>query len=245
MLRPVQARSLPDEVFGQLLAEILSGRYEPGSTLPGERGLSDVFEVNRHVVREALKRLEQVGLVKTVHGGGTRVLEFRRSAGLDLLAVIADHPEAMEKMLPLLLSALQMRVVIGADAARLCAQGASDEFRAELLETGETLAAVAHGPELLPLDERFWQRLLDGAGNLAYQLAFNSLIRAVHADPDFSMGWLEHELERCDYRRPVARAIAERDPDAAAAAARDALSPAAEMVASVAQSPKSVASHRK
>jgi GntR family transcriptional regulator, transcriptional repressor for pyruvate dehydrogenase complex len=230
MLRPVETRSLPDEVFGQLLGEILSGRYEPGSTLSGERGLSDVFGVNRHVVREALKRLEQVGLVKTVHGGGTKVLEFRRSAGLDLLAVIADHPEAMEKMLPLLLSALQMRAVIGVDAARLCAEAANDALRDELLETGETLAAMAHGPELLPLDQRFWRQLLDGAGNLAYQLAFNSLIRAVHADPDFSLGWLEHELERSDYRRPIARAIADRDAEAAASAARDALSPAAELL---------------
>src|SRR5436305_6676973 len=119
MLHPVETRSLPDDVFGQLVGEILDGGYAPGSTLPGERGLSDVFTVNRHVVREALKRLEQVGLVKTVHGGGTRVLEFRRSAGLDLLAVIADHPEAMERMLPLLLSALQMRAVIGVDAARV------------------------------------------------------------------------------------------------------------------------------
>jgi DNA-binding FadR family transcriptional regulator len=230
MLRPVETRSLPDEVFGQLLGEIVSGRYVPESTLPGERGLSDVFGVNRHVVREALKRLEQVGLVKTVHGGGTKVLEFRRSAGLDLLAVIADHPEAIEKMLPLLLSALQMRAVIGVDAARLCAQAASDGLREELLQTGKSLAAVARGSELLPLDQRFWRHLLDGAGNLAYQLAFNSLIRAVHADPDFSQGWLEHELERCDYRRPIARAIADRDPDAAAAAARDALSPAAEIL---------------
>ena len=235
MLRPVTTRSLPDEVFGQLLGEILSGRYAPGSTLPGERGLSDVFGVNRHVVREALKRLEQVGLVKTTHGGGTKVLEFRRSAGLDLLAVIADQPEAIEKMLPLLLSALQMRAVIGVDAARLCAESANDAVRDDLIETGQTLAAVARGPELLPLDQRFWRQLLDGAGNLASQLAFNSLIRAVHDDPDFSLGWLEHELERCDYRRPIARAIADRDPGAAATAARDALSPAAEMLGAAAE----------
>jgi len=130
------------------------------------------------------------------------------------------------------------------DAARLCAQGASDGLRAELLEAGETLASVAHGPELLPLDQRFWKHLLDGAGNIAYQLAFNSLIRAVHADPYFSLGWLEHELERCDYRRPIARAIADRDPDAAATVARDALSPAAELLGSIAPSPKSAAGER-
>ena len=245
MLRPVQTRSLPDEVFGQLLGEIVSGRYAPGETLPGERGLSDVFQVNRHVVREALKRLEQVGAVKTVHGGGTKVLEFRRTAGLDLLAVIAEHPEALEATLPMLLSALQLRAVIGIDVVRLCALGASEEQRADLLAAGEALGAAARGVELLALDERFWQLLLDGAGNVAYQLAFNSLIRAVHAVPDFSVGWLERELERCDYRRPIARAIAAHDPDAAAAAARDALAPAADMLSAVAQSPKPASSQRK
>jgi DNA-binding FadR family transcriptional regulator len=242
VLRPVQTRSLPDEVFGQLVAEIVSGRYAPRTTLPGERGLSDVFGVNRHVVREALKRLEQLGLVKTFQGGGTRVLEFKRSAGLDLLAVIAEHPEAIERMLPLLHSALEMRAVIGVDVARLCALDASDEVRDELVDVGETLAAVADGPELLPLDQRFWQQMLDGAGNLAYQLAFNSLIRAVHATPEFSVRWLEHELEQCDYRRRIARAIAAHDPDTAEIAARDALAPAAEMLL---QSAKTAAGQRR
>jgi GntR family transcriptional regulator, transcriptional repressor for pyruvate dehydrogenase complex len=243
-LGPVQTRSLPDEVFGQLLAEIVSGRYAPGATLSGERGLSDVFGVNRHVVREALKRLEQVGLVKTVHGGGTKVLEFRRTAGLDLLAVIAEHPEAMEGLLVLLRSALEMRAVIGVDVARLCAKNANDEVRDELVETSETLAAVARGSELLPLDQRFWQLMLDGAGNIAYQLAFNSLIRAVHATPDFSVRWLERELESCDYRRGIARAVAALDAAAAETAARDALAPAAEMLVAAVQTPNATVSSR-
>jgi DNA-binding FadR family transcriptional regulator len=242
-LRPVQTRSLPDEVFGQLLAEIVSGRYAAGAMLPGERSLSGVFGVNRHVVREALKRLEQVGLVKTVHGGGTRVLEFRRTAGLDLLGMIAEYPEAMEGMLPLLLSALEMRAVIGVDVARLCALNGSPDVRDELLEASEMLAAVAHGPELLALDQRFWQHMLDGAGNVAYQLAFNSLIRAVHATPEFSVRWLERELELCDYRRPIARAIAALDPDTAEIVARDALSPAAEVLSAVTQSPDAATGH--
>jgi DNA-binding FadR family transcriptional regulator len=241
MLRPVQTRSLPDDVFAQLLGEIVSGRYAPGATLPGERALSDVFGVNRHVVREALKRLEQVGLVKTVHGGGTKVLEFTRTAGLDLLAVIAEHAEALEGMVPLWRSAVEMRAVIGVDVARRCARAATPGVREELLESGEILAAAAHGPELLALDQRFWQLMLDGAGNVAYQLAFNSLIRAVHAIPDFSVRWLEHELEQCDYRRPIARAIAASDPDAAATAARDALSPAAELLGAAAEAPRAAA----
>jgi GntR family transcriptional regulator, transcriptional repressor for pyruvate dehydrogenase complex len=225
---PLQAayrRSLPDEVFAQLTAEIVSGRYAPGAAIGSERDLSDVFAVNRHVIREAIKRLEQVGLVKATQGGRTKVLDFRESAGLDLLAIVAEHSEAVEALLPLLASALEMRAGIGADVARLCAQRAGDDVRTELAEISELLAAVQTGGELLPLDQRFWQCILDGAGNLAYQLAFNSLIRAVHTLHDFSVPWLEQELRRGDYRRPIALAIAAGDADAAHRAAREALTP--------------------
>ena len=101
-LRAVEKRSLPDKVFEQLTAEIVSGRYPPGATIPSERDLSEVLAVNRHVVREAVKRLEQIGLVRVVQGGRTKVLDFRRTAGLDLLAVVAEHAEPVEALLPLL-----------------------------------------------------------------------------------------------------------------------------------------------
>jgi len=225
VLRAVEKRSLPDKVFEQLTAEIVGGRYAPGATIPSERDLSEVLAVNRHVVREAVKRLEQVGLLKVVQGGRTKVLDFRQTAGLDLLAVVAEHAEAVEALLPLLAAALEMRAGIGVDLSRLCAQRAGSDVRRELLELSDRLAGVGEGVELLPLDERFWRRVLDGAGNLAYQLAFNSLIRAVYARLDFSLPWLERELRRSDYRRPIAVAIAAGDAEAAASATRAALTP--------------------
>jgi DNA-binding FadR family transcriptional regulator len=221
-LRTVERRSLPDNVFEQLLSEIVSGRYPPKATLPSERQLSETLGVNRHVVREAVKRLEQVGLVKVTQGGRTTVLDFRETAGLDLLALVAEHAEAAGALSPLFAAALEMRAGIGTDLARLCAQRASEEVRNDLVEISEKLASTGE-EELLELDRRFWQRVLDGVGNLAYQLAFNSLIRAVHARRELSAPWLEQELERSDYRRPIAAAIAAADADTAASAARAAL----------------------
>jgi GntR family transcriptional regulator, transcriptional repressor for pyruvate dehydrogenase complex len=226
-LRAVQKRSLPDKVFEQLTAEIVSGRYAPGATIPAERELSEVLGVNRHVVREAVKRLEQIGLVKVAQGGRTKVLDFRETAGLDLLAVIAEHAEAAEELAPFLVSALEMRAGIGVDLARLCAQRAGRDIGEELIEICDRLAGVARGPELFALDERFWRLVLGGAGNLAYQLAFNSLIRAVHSRVDFSLPWLEQELARSDYRRPIAAAIAAGDGESAARATHEALTPPA------------------
>jgi GntR family transcriptional regulator, transcriptional repressor for pyruvate dehydrogenase complex len=225
VLRVVEKRSLADGVFEQLTAEIVSGRYAPGALIASERDLSGIFSVNRHVVREALKRLQQIGLLSVVQGGRTKVLDFRRTAGLDLLAIVAEHAEAVEGLLPVLAGVLEMRSGIGVDVARLCAQRAGGDVRGELLEISERLAVLGEGAELLELDQRFWQRVLDGAGNLAYQLAFNSLVRAVHVQHGLSVAWLEQELERGDYRRPIAAAIAAGDPERAATAARLALAP--------------------
>jgi GntR family transcriptional repressor for pyruvate dehydrogenase complex len=231
-LRAVEKASLADKVFEQLAGQIVGGRIPPGEAVPSERSLSETFAVNRHVVREALKRLEQVGLVRIQQGGATKVLDFRRTGGLDLLAVFAEHGAAFEALAPVLQAALEMRAGIGVDIARLCAERADAAVRAELLELSEQLAGLVPGPELLAVDRRFWQRMLDGADNLAYQLAFNSLIRGVDALPELSAGWLALELERGDHRRPIARAIAAGDSEGAASAAREALAPAPALLGS-------------
>src|SRR5690242_6839329 len=52
---------------------ILSGELKPGDLLPSEREISSQRGVSRSVVREALGRLASLGLVRSVHGSGTRV----------------------------------------------------------------------------------------------------------------------------------------------------------------------------
>jgi DNA-binding FadR family transcriptional regulator len=222
-LKALDRRSLPDKVFEQLTAQIVGGGYAPGDALPSERELSEQLQVNRHVVREAVKRLEQVGLVRVSQGGRTSVLDYRRTAGLDLLAIVAEHAEPVEDLAPLLASALEMRAGIAADLARLCAERAPRALGAQLVDIAERLGEGPAGEELLELDQRFWQLIVDGAGNLAYQLAFNSLIRAVHAQRELSLPLLQDELKRSGHRLPIAEAIAAGDPARAEAAARAAL----------------------
>src|SRR5262245_60542336 len=60
-------------VAGWLERAILSGDLAPGAALPSEREISAQLGVSRTVVREALGRLSSLGLVKSVHGSGTRV----------------------------------------------------------------------------------------------------------------------------------------------------------------------------
>ena len=65
--------------------------------------------------------------------------------------------------------------------------------------------------------------MLDGADNIAYRLAYNSLIKSAQQAPELQLGWTIKELERSDFRIPIAEAIADGDSAAAEAAARTSL----------------------
>src|SRR5687768_18197671 len=84
-LQPVLRSSVSDAVFDQLLDEVLSGGIDAGEELPAERALTEALGVNRQAVREALQRLAEAGLVEIRHGGRTRVTDYRRTSGLELL----------------------------------------------------------------------------------------------------------------------------------------------------------------
>ncbi|MBA2661431.1 MAG: FadR family transcriptional regulator [Bradymonadaceae bacterium] len=174
MLKPVQKKSLSDSVFEQLRAEIISGRMEPGSTLPGERVLCEMLEVNRGAVREALKRLEQARLVSVQHGGSTTVLNFRETAGTDLLSTLLVTPEG-ELDTQVARSVMEMRSALASDIARLCAKRGR-EVAGPLAEVVEQMGANRKDlVALQALSLSFWGLLVEASGNVAYQLAFNSL----------------------------------------------------------------------
>lgn len=56
-----------------LLTELADGRYPVGSRFPTEMELCARFGVSRHTVREALRRLTDMGLLQRLQGSGTLV----------------------------------------------------------------------------------------------------------------------------------------------------------------------------
>lgn len=66
-------RSLPDEAVAQIEALIQSRRLTPGDKLPTEAALARSFGVSRSVIREAIARLRQDGVVRSRHGVGAFV----------------------------------------------------------------------------------------------------------------------------------------------------------------------------
>jgi len=70
-----QYMTLADATSEALQRAILSGKFPPGSQLPPELDLIDQLGVSRTTLREALKRLEEQGLIFRRRGRGTYVRE--------------------------------------------------------------------------------------------------------------------------------------------------------------------------
>lgn len=69
----IETTSRVDAVVNILTRRIHEGFYSPGSKLPSERKLQDEFGVGRLALREAISRMNAVGIIETSHGKGTFV----------------------------------------------------------------------------------------------------------------------------------------------------------------------------
>ncbi|MFI2641726.1 FadR/GntR family transcriptional regulator [Streptomyces sp. NPDC018610] len=222
--RTIRREAVSDQLYALLRDRILGGRLPPGSPLTAERDLAAEFGVNRHAVREAVKRLQQARLVDVSHGGRTLVLDWRRTAGLDLAMGIAAAGEGPSTR-DLARDALEMRACIGADAARLCAIRCSDQDAAEIVRAADRYADS--GPDLAELgaaDIAWWRLIVEGAGNLAYLLAFNSLVGGALPVADVPEDLRAAELLDVEAHLRLAEHIAAREARAAEDLARELLS---------------------
>jgi DNA-binding FadR family transcriptional regulator len=218
-LTPVARRSVPEDVFRQLSNEIYAGAYAPGDPLPGERDLARMLGVSRVAVREALQRLAQAGLIGSRHGSGRTVLDFRRTGGLEALPSIILSPDGRVD-LPALRSAMELRLCIGADVARLAALRGG----AALAEEVDGLVAAMRGAggdpaRLQRIAYDLWEALVRGSGNIAYRLAFNGLATVYERCFDAMTAVLAEEHRDLGSYEAMAAAVRAGDGEAARAAA--------------------------
>jgi DNA-binding FadR family transcriptional regulator len=220
MLQPVHKQSLSDAVFEQLRDRILSGEMAPGSALPAERLLCEALGVNRGAVREALKRLEQARLVSVRHGGSSQVLDYHQSSGLDLLPALLISPSGAID-LAVVRSIVEMRSALAIDIARLAAQRGGTPAAAQL--DAIVLDMREAGDDLSLLQQHamaFWEVLVDASGNIAYQLAYNSLRQTYDRCRELLRDVLAVELRDVDSCAAVAAAVGSGDAGTAETRAR-------------------------
>jgi GntR family transcriptional repressor for pyruvate dehydrogenase complex len=147
---------LCEEITGRIRELVERTRLRPGDRLPPERHLAELFQVSRNSVREAIKSLEQHGVLVSKPGSGTFIAEQNET----------DLAQALEQVFvrerSRLADIFELRILLEPQIAFLAAQRITDQDRAHL-------------------DEMIRQQERAIAGNAAYQehdLAFHDFIAA-------------------------------------------------------------------
>jgi DNA-binding FadR family transcriptional regulator len=122
--------NLTNAVTTELVARIVRGQHPEGAPLPPEPALCETFSVSRTVVREAVKMLQEKGLVQVRQGSGTTVTPRTMWNLLDERVLAATIAE--EDGLDVLDDLVITRRLLESDMAYLAARLATDDAVAQL-----------------------------------------------------------------------------------------------------------------
>ncbi|WP_236145649.1 FadR/GntR family transcriptional regulator [Verrucosispora sp. SN26_14.1] len=209
-------QNLARAVTAELVQRIVRGMHPSGSPLPPEPVLCETFSVSRTVVREAVKVLQEKGLVQVRQGAGTTVTEPSNWDMLDELVLAATIAE--DDSLAILDDLVVTRRLLESDMAHVAARQADAEtierLRAlvdrmdELVD--DTVAYHEH-------DRAFHDTVMQASGNRIARGVVRSLESQV-ANTARYMGRTQRSLCVASNRghRRIYERIAARDPAGAA-----------------------------
>lgn len=124
---PSRSKNTADRVARSLLGSIIAGTYPAGLRLPAEVELADSFGCGRSTIREALRELSTMGVVRSRRGSGAVVLDFRMDGTPSLLPAYLAAGAGDADPLVLATELLRIRSLLAKEAVRLAALYARPE----------------------------------------------------------------------------------------------------------------------
>jgi len=176
---PIEPSGTRTHQIADLLARrILNGAYKVGDRLPTERELATEFGTNRNAIREAIKRLEGIGMVRARQGSGIYVEEMELSGGVQLLDVLVLQEDGTINR-EFLHDALEfrsniMRMVVRAAAVRRT-EAELEEMRRLAQERREAFGDL---PRLRETTRSLLRLMAEAAHNRVYVFMLNTTSRA-------------------------------------------------------------------
>ena len=163
MITPARRRTLHEEISRQIIEMISQEKWSAGERIPGEISLSEQFEVSRNSIRESVKALELVGLLKSSPGKGTFVSEN----ALDRIKQIQYHTH-LEDIDPgsSLIELMETRLVVEPGLCWLAATyGSHSSIKKMERIIHASLDAVDHNEYHFELGMAFHEELFKSSGN--------------------------------------------------------------------------------
>jgi GntR family transcriptional regulator, transcriptional repressor for pyruvate dehydrogenase complex len=171
---PVRRETVMEMVAGRIEALVRSGELRSGSRLPPEPKLAEILHVSRGSLREALKGLVFLGLVKARPGDGTYIQP-------SISGVISRHFQWMLLLQEIkYLELLELRQILEPAAAALAARRATKDDIEKMKEALAGMRAGLDHPEKFMANEIiFHDCILQAAKNVAIQTTMRMMYDAM------------------------------------------------------------------
>lgn len=223
--RKISHSRTADAVVEQIERLILQGILRPGARLPAERELAKKVDVSRPILRDALKTLEERGLLTSQHGEGTFVADVIGTVFSDpVVNLIRRHPPAVSDY-------LEFRKEIEAMTAALAAQRATDadkKILSRLFHAMEAAHAHENFAEEAELDVEFHHAIGEAAHNIVLlhtlRACYQLLADGVFYNREHLYGYPGSRDQLLEQHRAIHEAVLDGNPDAAREAARSHIS---------------------
>ena len=126
MFRKIEKENPFEEILDQIIENIKEGILKKGDALPAERNMAEALGVSRPVVREVLRTLALLGIIKTVRGGASYVSENLENSLIEPLSILLRLNNSS------IYHNQQLRSALEVGAARLAARNCTPVDAAEL-----------------------------------------------------------------------------------------------------------------
>jgi len=216
MFKKAKQNRVFQDVVEQIQDAIVDGRLNAGDKLPAERELKDIFNTSRGTLREALRVLEQKGLIEIKLGvaGGAIVKAVNTDSVTDSLALLIRTQRVD------LTDLTEFRVSMEGVIAKFAADRATDKdiqiLKSLLNESKKNLESGIHD-EVIRIDEKMHMELGRISGNPVFQFLQKTIHGNIHMYYDQYLGMDEENVTKNyeDFSK-IVDAIEKRDPDLAA-----------------------------
>ena len=217
--RVVKRSKVYEQLVDFLLDDIQSGRFSVGDELPTERDMMEQFKVGRPAVREALLRLERMGLIDVSPGKRACV---RRPT----ISRLIEEMGGAAKMLLLDERANKhfqdVRILLETSIARLAAKSVTDEELNVLRHTLENnLASCDDADRFADTDMAFHFELVKITHNPILEQMFSTMYDWLIEQRTTSLKVKGQTQTAYRSHQAIFKAIAARDADAAETAMRE------------------------
>jgi GntR family transcriptional repressor for pyruvate dehydrogenase complex len=205
-LRAVKKKRIHEEIVAQIRDQFAEGRWKPDDRLPSERELSQRFRVSRASVREAIRSLESLGLVRIKTGEGTFVASGSEVLLSPLVSVILQQKDV-------LLDIFEARKVIEPEIAALAAKrGSPDEIRRmeEILE--DQVREIARGDSGVEADTAFHSLLTQSTKNKVFLRLNDAIVDSLRETRERSLQIHGRPARSLAGHREILKAVRTKDP---------------------------------